>query len=60
MPAFRKAMAAMDGERDHEAIAERWKLWLAVRAACPVGREHRYTDQQIRYHYVKQPNILGS
>jgi methylmalonic aciduria homocystinuria type C protein len=30
---------------------ERWRAWLAVRDACTVGREHRYTDDQIAYHY---------
>lgn len=30
---------------------ERWKAWLAVRDACSAGREHRYSDEQIAYHY---------
>jgi len=29
-----------------------WQRRLAVRDACPVGREHRYSDEQIRYHYA--------
>jgi methylmalonic aciduria homocystinuria type C protein len=29
----------------------RWRAWLAVRDACPVGRDHRYSDEQIAYHY---------
>ena len=29
-----------------------WRAWLAVRDACPVGRAHRYSDQQLRYHYT--------
>ncbi|HSD87700.1 MAG TPA: hypothetical protein VLB44_09295 [Kofleriaceae bacterium] len=28
-----------------------WRAWLAVRDACPIGREHRYADDQITYHY---------
>lgn len=28
-----------------------WRAWLAVRDACPVGRDHRYDDEQVRYHY---------
>jgi len=41
--AFDAAMAATGPEL--------WKAWLAVRDACPVGREHRYSDDQIAYHY---------
>ncbi len=29
-----------------------WAHWLAVRDACPVGREARYSEPQIRYHYA--------
>ncbi len=35
-----------------------WKLWLARRDACPVGRAHRYSEQQIKYHYTKDKNLL--
>lgn len=27
------------------------RAWLAVRDACPVGRDQRYDDEQVRYHY---------
>lgn len=30
-----------------------WRAWLAVRDACTVGREFRYSDDQITYHYTK-------
>ena len=30
---------------------DRWRAWLAVRDACTAGREHRYSDEQIAYHY---------
>ncbi len=32
--------------------------WLAVRDICPVGREHRYTDDQILYHYENLRDVL--
>ncbi|MEQ8279756.1 MAG: hypothetical protein RMA76_04420 [Deltaproteobacteria bacterium] len=35
-----------------------WRDWLAVREACPVGRTHRYSDAQIRYHYEKNRDAL--
>ncbi|GEM_PF-1879423 len=28
-----------------------WRAWLAVRDACAL-REHRYSDEQIRFHYA--------
>lgn len=29
-----------------------WRAWLAVRDSCTL-REHRYSDEQVRYHYTK-------
>jgi methylmalonic aciduria homocystinuria type C protein len=58
LPAFRRAMAASEGA-DGDPVAPRWRDWLAVRDACPVGREHRYSEQQIRYHYTKDRSVLG-
>ena len=50
-PAFERALAA-GPPRDHAELRRHWELWLAVRDACPVGRAHRYGDEQIRYHYA--------
>lgn len=30
--------------------------WLAVRDACPVGREHRYGSEQVAFHYAVLDN----
>lgn len=35
-----------------------WGPWLAMRDACPHGREHRYGDGQVAYHYSKQRRYL--
>lgn len=35
-----------------------WPLWLAVRDACPRGREHRYPEDALRYHYTKDRSAL--
>ena len=35
-------------------VATNWHAWLAVRDACPVGQSHRYSAQQIRYHYTEE------
>ena len=37
-----------------------WRSWLAIRDACPLGREHRYSEDQIAYHYTKDRDILRS
>lgn len=49
-PAFARACAA-GVPREPRDLIDTWKLWLAVRDACPVGREHRYSDEQLRHHY---------
>lgn len=41
-------------------VRDHWRPWLAVRDACPVGREHRYTDAQIRWHYAHDPSALAA
>jgi len=30
-----------------------WRAWLAVRDACPIGRQHRYSEDQLAYHYIQ-------
>jgi hypothetical protein len=34
--------------------------YLAVRDVCPVGKNARYDDAQILYHYDKDPAALDS
>jgi len=53
-----QAAAAMDASGASDPVAEHWRLWLAVRDACPVGREHRYPDELIRYVYTKDRAVL--
>lgn len=45
---------------DSAALAENWRAWLAVRDACPVGREHRYSEEQIRYGYTKDRAVIAA
>jgi methylmalonic aciduria homocystinuria type C protein len=43
-----------------EALQARdWRAWLAVRDACCVGREFRYGDSQLAYHYTKALELLS-
>ena len=63
-PAFEQAIAAVaaagNGATDglERAVRHDWRLWLACRDACPTGRQYRYPDEQIRYHYLKDRNQL--
>lgn len=36
-----------------------WRDWLAVRDACPVGKESRYPEDQLRYHYTKERDVFA-
>ncbi len=51
LPLLARALEAGEPS-DGAELAERWRLWLAVRDACPVGKPHRYPNDQIRYHYT--------
>lgn len=51
------ALAASTG--GGHPVRDHWRPWLAVRDACPVGREHRYTDAQIRWHYAHDRSALA-
>jgi methylmalonic aciduria homocystinuria type C protein len=57
--AFERAIAA---RRNRDATAaglgDTWRRWLAVRDACPIGREHRYSEAQIAYHYCGDRTVL--
>jgi len=51
LPRLREALEA--GVPASQAdVRDHWRRWLAVRDGCPLGRDHRYSDQQIRYHYA--------
>lgn len=45
--ALERAMSSKDPES-----------WIAVRDACPIGRDHRYSDDQLLYHYTKDRALL--
>jgi hypothetical protein len=38
-------------ELTQRAVAEHASEWIATRDACPVGRDLRYGEQQLAYHY---------
>lgn len=49
--AYEAAIAA-GVPRDGGELRAVWRRWLAVRDGCPVGRAHRYDDDQISHHYT--------
>ena len=54
--AFQKVMGKIGDLKNHAAIE--WTEWLAVRDACPLGREYRFENDQLEYHYRKSKNLL--
>jgi methylmalonic aciduria homocystinuria type C protein len=54
-PAFERALATLAGAPTEANARAHWRAWLACRDACPTGREHRYSQAQIDYHYRRQP-----
>jgi methylmalonic aciduria homocystinuria type C protein len=60
LPALRRALASLgEGPATQTGIAQQWMPWVAVRDACSVGQEHRYGEEQIRYHYAKDRTVLA-
>lgn len=48
------------GERGQEVVTRHPGAWIAVRDACPVGREARYGEAQMRFHYARElPRFTG-
>ena len=55
--AFTNAIAAMDSAK-HEAIRQGWIQWLQIRDLCTIGRQYRYSQPQLEYHYTHNKDIL--
>jgi cyanocobalamin reductase (cyanide-eliminating) / alkylcobalamin dealkylase len=58
LPAFERALAEVHGRLTEHGARQNWRSWLACRDACPTGREHRYSEGQIRYHYLNDSEQL--
>jgi hypothetical protein len=55
--AFDEALSRTDVSRPDD-VERQWKAWANVREVCPVGKDRRYGDDQLRYHYAKDRSIL--
>jgi len=58
LAALDDAVAASKSAPEGKKVSSQWKLWLAVRDACPVGRASRYSDEQCEYHYRSDRELL--
>ncbi|MEE2962145.1 MAG: hypothetical protein VYA34_15535 [Myxococcota bacterium] len=55
---FKKALAEVNGSASYSETKRNWKKWLKIRDAFEVGKEHRYGDNQINYHYTGDRAVL--
>lgn len=56
-----EAQEPTSAARQPAAVANpTWRDWLAVRAACSIGADWRFTDEQIIYHYTKDRRVIGT
>ena len=51
VPALERALAASGTPVSSASVTAHAHAWIAVRDACPVGRDSRYGDSQVAYHY---------
>lgn len=56
--AFKEACSAAGDTLSPGEIKANWRRWLKVRDACPIGREYRYCERQILYHYTQDRSVL--
>ncbi len=56
--ALATALAGEGHPAGHATTRESWMSWVAIRDACPLGKAHRYSEEQIRYHYTKDIRLL--
>ncbi len=58
--ALNRALACQPAQNPGNAEGlSHWKLWLEVRDACPLGKNWRYGENQIRYHYAKERDAIA-
>jgi cyanocobalamin reductase (cyanide-eliminating) / alkylcobalamin dealkylase len=57
-PAFERALATVDRPPSEANMRANWAAWVALRDSCCVGREFRFGDGQLRYHYLREPEQL--
>ena len=56
VPALQEALA--DRALGAIRVRDEPERWIAIRDSCPVGRDARYSEEQLRYHYTKDRTVL--
>lgn len=49
-----------DGNLNVQANSEVVDAWIALRDSIPIGKQYRYDEDQLFYHYTKDPRYLAS
>jgi methylmalonic aciduria homocystinuria type C protein len=52
------AWAALNPASSEAEFRRDWRAWADARAACPLGAAHRYSEDQLAYHYTHDRDIL--
>jgi len=55
---FQRALAS-SSELSARSIADHAQEWIAVRDACPIGRDYRYGEDQLAFHYHLRDRSRG-
>ena len=50
--------ALFDEKSNRKKPVESWRYWLALRDAYDIGRQHRYSEDQLTYHYTSDLDVL--
>ncbi len=52
------AFASLPRPASEAAFRAVWRTWADARSACPTGAAHRYSDDQLAYHYTHDRALL--
>ena len=55
---FNKLSAVLAVSEMEHTVKTKWKKWLALRDIYQVGKEYRYSNAQIEYHYTHKKSVL--
>ena len=57
---FQNLYENLQNNTDIKTMQYHWEEWLALRDLYEIGKEYRYTEAQIQYHYTHNKQILNS
>ena len=56
---FQELYKNLQHTTDIKTVQQQWKAWLTLRDIYKVGKEYRYTNPQIQYHYTHDKQVLA-